>query len=254
MDEIDQKNKDAKKAKSPYDTKSKIKIIKSFQAAAVYSLLVIYQGSQRSTSDDLDVIDITSKYDNESDASDSVLREFNAFNTLESFRFVKLQQELSKVIKTKMGVSVKNKVRKGMKDMVSLLKIAKIFEKANVEGEKWEKNNLESLFEEKYAQNPDQTKGEQHLRDTIMAIARREQPPAQVVSNIKQAPPINEENSLVLYASMEKSSKEDTSNKKVTNDEPPVKKLKFLILSPTPLKSIMPEPLQKPDATKMTMD
>nr|GEU48677.1 retrovirus-related Pol polyprotein from transposon TNT 1-94 [Tanacetum cinerariifolium] len=102
MDEIGHKNKDTKKAESPYDTESKIKIIKSFQATAAFSSLLIHQGSQRSTSDDLD--------------------------------------------------------------------------------------------------------------------------------------------------------------KKVTNDEPPVKKLKYLILtsslipSPTPLKSIMPESFQKPDATKMTMD
>ncbi|GJS45131.1 hypothetical protein Tco_0595252 [Tanacetum coccineum] len=33
MDEIDQRNKDAGKAESPYDTKSEIKIIKSFQGS-----------------------------------------------------------------------------------------------------------------------------------------------------------------------------------------------------------------------------
>ncbi|GKG40630.1 hypothetical protein Tco_0467407, partial [Tanacetum coccineum] len=44
------------------------------------------------------------------------------------------------------------------------------------------------------------------------------------------------------------------------NDEPPVKKLKFIIPtssatpSQTPLNFIMPELLQKPDANKMTMD
>ncbi|GJX61906.1 hypothetical protein Tco_0294806 [Tanacetum coccineum] len=36
-------------------------------------------------------------------------KEFNAFNTLESHRFVMLQKELSKVIRTKMGKSVKQK-------------------------------------------------------------------------------------------------------------------------------------------------
>ncbi|GJX17160.1 hypothetical protein Tco_0217992 [Tanacetum coccineum] len=293
-----------------------IKIIKSFQAAVVSGSLLIHQGSQRSTSDDLDVIDITPKddekelpltldyglclmmtwplcqalrlpdndsqegisktfyaYDDKPTQSDPLghlhkelhilttkvnqlessitkqvtdaiqsfvpslvantlktnfpgllsealknslpqitlkdqlpniilklmNREFNAFNTLESCRFVKLQQELSKVIKTKMGVLVKNKVRKGMKvvsdklasfqsfiainsqhvrdlrlmykDMVSLLKAAEVFKKANAEGEKWEKNNPESPTEEKDAQNPDQAKREQHSGDTIMAIA-----------------------------------------------------------------------------------
>ncbi|GJV12695.1 hypothetical protein Tco_1354236 [Tanacetum coccineum] len=41
-------------------------------------------------------------------------REFNTFNTLESHRFVLLQKELRKIIKTKMGKSVKENVRKGM--------------------------------------------------------------------------------------------------------------------------------------------
>ncbi|GJW40432.1 hypothetical protein Tco_0066277 [Tanacetum coccineum] len=73
MDEIYQRNKDAEKAESPYDTKSKIIIIKSFQATTVFGSLLIHQGSQRSASDDHDVIDITPK-DDEGDASDSGLR------------------------------------------------------------------------------------------------------------------------------------------------------------------------------------
>ncbi|GKF45077.1 hypothetical protein Tco_0131629, partial [Tanacetum coccineum] len=110
------------------------------------------------------------------------------------------------------------------------------------------KNNPESPTKEKDAQNPDQTKREQHPGDTIMAIAQGEKPQAQVVSNIEQAPHVNEENTLVLHTLVKKSSEEDTSEKKETNDEPPVKKLKFLVRtssipSPTPLKSIMPEPL-----------
>ncbi|GJZ47025.1 hypothetical protein Tco_0600857 [Tanacetum coccineum] len=65
MDEIDQKNKDAEKAESPYDTESDIKMIKSFQADVVSGSLLVHQGSQRSTSDDLDVTDITPKDDEE---------------------------------------------------------------------------------------------------------------------------------------------------------------------------------------------
>ncbi|GJT21636.1 hypothetical protein Tco_0891573 [Tanacetum coccineum] len=71
-------------------------------------------------------------------------------------------------------------------------------------------------------------------------------------------PPVNEEN-VVLHASVEKSLEENTLEKNVSDDEPSVKKLKFLIptsssiLSPTPLKSILPEPFQKPDTTKMTI-
>ncbi|GKD56258.1 hypothetical protein Tco_1289645, partial [Tanacetum coccineum] len=73
MDEIDQKNKDAEKAKSSYDTESKIKIIKFIQATVVSSSLLIHQGSQRSTLNDLDVINITPKDDEEGDAFDSRL-------------------------------------------------------------------------------------------------------------------------------------------------------------------------------------
>nr|GEU91856.1 retrovirus-related Pol polyprotein from transposon TNT 1-94 [Tanacetum cinerariifolium] len=68
----------------------------------------------------------------------------------------------------------------------------------------------------------------------------------------KEAPPINDENALVLHTSEAKSSEEDISRKKEIDDEPPAKKLKFLIPttkipSPTPLKTIKPESLSKPD-------
>ncbi|GJU72069.1 hypothetical protein Tco_1263474 [Tanacetum coccineum] len=82
-----------------------------------------------------------------------------------------------------------------------------------------------------------------------------EQSSAQVIPNAEQAPPVNEEKALVLHTLEEKSLGE-----KDTDDEPPAKKLKFIILtssaipSPTPLKSIMHKLLQKHDANKMTMD
>ncbi|GJZ70275.1 hypothetical protein Tco_0633825 [Tanacetum coccineum] len=47
------------------------------------------------------------------------------------------------------------------KDMVSLLKAAEVFKKANAEGEKWEKNPESPAEEKKNAQHLDQTKGEQ---------------------------------------------------------------------------------------------
>ncbi|GJY57531.1 hypothetical protein Tco_0456646 [Tanacetum coccineum] len=186
-------------------------------------------------------------------------KEFNAFNKLESQRFVLLQKDLSKSIHNKMRKSIRLKVRKGMKevrdklsfcastvdtnsqhvqdihimfkDMVSLLEAAEVFKKANDEGEKWEKNNPESPGE---------------------------QPSTQVVPNTRQAPPVNEEKALVLHTSEEKSSEEDTSGKKETDDETPAKKLKFLIPSssipsPTPLKSIMPEPPEYTEVVKMTL-
>nr|GEY98054.1 hypothetical protein [Tanacetum cinerariifolium] len=84
------------------------------------------------------------------------------------------------------------------------------------------------------------------------------------ISNVEQAPlilkSVNEENSLVLHALVEKNLEVNTSEKKVTDDEPPVNKLKFLlltpssILSPTSLHSILPKPIQKPDATTMSIE
>ncbi|GKA66111.1 hypothetical protein Tco_0765919 [Tanacetum coccineum] len=141
--------------------------------------------------------------------------------------FVTLQQELSKVIKTKLGVSVRNKVRKGMQAV---------------------SNKLASV-QSTMATNS------QHVQDL-----RREQPPAHELLNVEQAPPVSEENALVLHALVEKSSEENTSEKNVSDDEPSVKKLKFLIstsssyLSPTPFKSILHEPIRKPDTTKMTIE
>ncbi|GKE91478.1 hypothetical protein Tco_1572573, partial [Tanacetum coccineum] len=86
-----------------------------------------------------------------------------------------------------------------------------------------------------------------------------EQPSAQVVPNVGQVPPVNEENAMVLHTLEEKSSEKDTSGKKETDDEPPAMKLKFLIPSslipsPTPLKSIMPDPSKFTETIKMTLD
>ncbi|GJU74374.1 putative ribonuclease H-like domain-containing protein [Tanacetum coccineum] len=63
-------------------------------------------------------------------------------------------------------------------------------------------------------------------------------PDGDLASIIGLAPPVNEENALVLHSSEEKSSEEDTSGKKETDDEPPAKKLKFLIPLLTPLKEL----------------
>ncbi|GJR03397.1 hypothetical protein Tco_0526381 [Tanacetum coccineum] len=119
---------------------------------------------------------------------DPIQQSFNAFNTLESRRFVILQQELSKVIKTKLGVSVKNKDLRSMyKDMVFLLEAAE---------------------------------GEIQSGVDIIANAQGEQPPAQELMNVEQAHLVNEESALVLHVLVEKSSEENTSEKIVSDDEP----------------------------------
>nr|GEV06717.1 hypothetical protein [Tanacetum cinerariifolium] len=111
------------------------------------------------------------------------------FKGKESQRIVLLHKELSKFLHNKMRKSIRLRVRTGMKevrhklsactstvatnsqhvqdlrimfhDMVSLLSAAEVFQKANVEGEKWEKNNPESPAEKKDAQHLEQTGREQ---------------------------------------------------------------------------------------------
>nr|GFC85341.1 hypothetical protein [Tanacetum cinerariifolium] len=75
-------------------------------------------------------------------------KQINAFNKLESCRFLTLQNELSKV-KTIWGCQPKRRLM--FKDMDLFLEAAEVFKKANVEGEKWVKNNPETPTEEKDA-------------------------------------------------------------------------------------------------------
>nr|GEW59597.1 hypothetical protein [Tanacetum cinerariifolium] len=137
-------------------------------------------------------------------------KEFNAFNKLKSQRFILLQKELIK--------SLHNKLRKSisLKDIVSLLEATEVFKKANAEGDKWEKNNPESHTEEKDAQYPNQSKGDQDSGATTVTIVQGDQPSAQVKLNF-----------LISSSS---------------------------IPSPTPLKSIMPEPPKVTEANKITLD
>ncbi|GJR67379.1 hypothetical protein Tco_0013444 [Tanacetum coccineum] len=79
-------------------------------------------------------------------------------------------------------------------------------------------------------------------------------------NSLKRLMLIGRKNALVLHDSVEKSLEVNSSEKKVTNDEPPVKKLKFLlptpslILSLTPLNSIIPEPIQNPEDATMIIE
>ncbi|GJY16478.1 hypothetical protein Tco_0386900 [Tanacetum coccineum] len=183
-------------------------------------------------------------------------KEFNAFNKLESHKFVLLQKELSKSLHNKMRKSIRQKVRKGMKEVRNKLSFCTSIMDSNSQHEK---NNPESPVEEKDAQHTDQTKREQDSGATTVAIVQGEQPSAQVVPIAGQAPSVNEEKALVIHTLEEKSLEEDTSGKKESDNEPPDKKLKFLIpssliQSPTPLKSIMPEPPKVTEAIKITLD
>ncbi|GJR09987.1 hypothetical protein Tco_0792639 [Tanacetum coccineum] len=204
-------------------------------------------------------------------------KEFNAFNKLESQRFVLLQKELSKSLHKNIKKSIRIKVRKGMKevrdklscctstvatnsqhvhdlrvmfkDMVSLLQAAEVFKKANAEGEKWEKKNP---AKEKDSQHPDQTKGEQILGANIVDIVQEEQPSAQVI--------LNEEKSLVVHNPEEKKSEgiisiEDDSDDDDLDKQPLSKRFKILTPIPNliPLNTFVPKHLLKPEEQQKSL-
>ncbi|GJT34310.1 hypothetical protein Tco_0924729 [Tanacetum coccineum] len=123
------------------------------------------------------------------------------------------------------------------KDMVLILEVAEVFKNANAEGEKWEKNNPKTPIEEKDAQNPDQTQGEQHSGDATMDNSQGEQPPTQKISNVEQAPSTpeygNKENALVIHASVEKSSEPNATIMTIAQYTEHFSKTTTSIFSPT---------------------
>ncbi|GJW59222.1 hypothetical protein Tco_0105953 [Tanacetum coccineum] len=134
---------------------------------------------------------------------------------LTGFLFEALKDTLPKLIQE----SVQNIVQQSLgehvslvltQDMNFLLEVVEVFKKANAEGEKWEKNNLETPTQEANAQIPDPAQGEKQTEDDHM------------------------------------SSEEHISVEKDSDNEPPIKKLKFLIPTSkiptlTPLNSVTTE-------------
>ncbi|GKA23787.1 hypothetical protein Tco_0709820 [Tanacetum coccineum] len=169
-------------------------------------------------------------------------KEFNAFNKLESQRFVILRKELSKSLHKNIKKSIRLKVRKGMKevqdkltyctdtvatnsqhvqdlrvmfhDMVSLLEAAEVFKKANAEGE-----NADNV--------------------------QREQPPAQGILNAEKA--------LVVHNLEERKegtvSMEDDSTNDDLDKQPLSKRFKIVtpIPNPIPLNTFAPKDILKPE-------
>ncbi|GJW60180.1 hypothetical protein Tco_0109515 [Tanacetum coccineum] len=95
-----------------------------------------------------------------------------------------------------------------------------------------------------------------------MANVQGEQSTAQETTTVVQAPPISEladkDKAMVLHGSKLKNLVVDTSEKKDSDDEPPVKKLKFLIPtssipSPTLMNSILPEPIPRIEISKIEL-
>ncbi|GKC63060.1 hypothetical protein Tco_1095658, partial [Tanacetum coccineum] len=176
-------------------------------------------------------------------------KEFNAFNKLESQRFVLLQKELSKSLHNKMSKSIRLEVRKGMKEVPeSSLFVHPLWTQIP---------NMLRFFGLCLRTWFPSSKQHASLK-RLMLRGRREKPSTQVIPNARQAPLVNEEKALVLHTLEEKSSEEDTLGKKEIDNEPPAKKPMFLILSssipsPTHLKSIMPEHPKYIEAVKMTL-
>ncbi|GJX07983.1 hypothetical protein Tco_0195915 [Tanacetum coccineum] len=142
-------------------------------------------------------------------------KELNAFNKLEANKFIHLQKELSKVMHTLIG--------KKIADMVSLLKSAEVLKQTNAEGEKCEKKNPEKLEEV----NPEQAEeanvqGEQQSENKAENANENQESAAEKV---------NTEGTMIIHALEEKTS----------DDEPPTKRLKVLIPTPTPLRTILLE-------------
>ncbi|GJT15514.1 hypothetical protein Tco_0874220 [Tanacetum coccineum] len=171
-------------------------------------------------------------------------KEFNAFNKLESQRFVLLQKELSKSLHKNMRKSIKLKVIKGMKEVRDKLSFCTSTVATNSQ-------HVQDL-REKDAQHPDQTKGEQILRANTADIVQGEQPSAQVVTN--------EEKSLVVHNIEEMKSEGTISMKDDLDDDeldkkPLSKIFKIMtpILNPIPLNTFIPGHLLKPEEQQKSL-
>ncbi|GJU11172.1 hypothetical protein Tco_1133568 [Tanacetum coccineum] len=143
-------------------------------------------------------------------------KEFNAFNKLESQQFVILQKELSKSLHKNMKKSIRLKVRKEMKEVRDKLTYctdtvstnSQHFQDLRVMFHDMEKNNP---GEERDAQHPDQTKGEQISGTNIADIVQGEKASAQVIPN--------EEKAMVIHNPEEKKPEGNVSMKDDSDDD-----------------------------------
>ncbi|GJV96403.1 retrovirus-related pol polyprotein from transposon TNT 1-94 [Tanacetum coccineum] len=230
IDEADLKTQGAQENdESPYDTKSEIKLIKSYQAATISGSLFIHQSSSYDQDD----------HDTQ-DSADHVLEECtktlhaSADKPAQSDPLGHLHEDLC---------LLSNKVQKGMKEVRDKLS----FCTSTMDINSQHIQDLQIMFKDMVSLLK-AAEGEQDSGATTVDIVQGDQPSAQVVPNAGQVPPVNEEKALVLHTS-----EEDTLGKKEKDDEPPAKKLKFLIPSSTPLKTLMPKPPQYTEAAKMTL-
>ncbi|GKC84570.1 hypothetical protein Tco_1140287 [Tanacetum coccineum] len=214
MDEYDQTNKAAQEVpESPYDTESEIKIIKRFQICqADADAQITFLGSepydmeidQTSKKDDSDETDFGLQSMPDDDlASLSGFQAEDSDDEAQSDPLGHLHEEL-RTLNTKVD-QLKSSISKKVTDDIQSF-VPSIIDDA-----------LKANLPEKLTLSDEQVK--QTLQDQLPSIGG--QPPTQELSNVEQASPVNEENALVLHASMENSSEVNTLEKKVTDDEPP---------------------------------
>ncbi|GJW07129.1 hypothetical protein Tco_1569552 [Tanacetum coccineum] len=131
-----------------------------------------------------------------------------------------------------MGKSVRMKIHKGMKEVCDKLKFC--ISTANTEGERWEKANLEHPEQPKEVNvhGEQEEKLEQSKKDDVQGEQKSDKKLEDAADDQENA--AKNGGALVIHASEEKAS----------DDEPLIKKLKVLIPTPTPLRTIFPEPTQ----------
>ncbi|GJY77097.1 hypothetical protein Tco_0482213 [Tanacetum coccineum] len=237
MDEIDQKNKAAQEQpKSPYDTESEIKIIKRFHPSQPDDDVQItflgveplnFEYDQTKLLETLETINnVTSK--------ESTAETFNASTDMPAQLdpIGHLYEEL-RTLNTKVD-QLESSISKKVTDDIQSF-VPSNYCRCSKSTFSWStprgfKNTLPRVFKDSIQQSIQELIEEKLLQFDAQA------------------------------GGVSQKQEENTSEKKVSNDEPPVKKLKFLIptsssiLSPTPLKSILTKPIQKPDATKKTIE
>ncbi|GJV80875.1 hypothetical protein Tco_1516745 [Tanacetum coccineum] len=199
---------------SPYDTESEIKFVKRFRQQNNHDEPLIPIQSEINKDSDLvsipddDIYSISDSQPLETEderETDKVLDDLTNLNAS-----AERTSELIALKETLPGLLAN-----------TLKEVAEVFKKANAEGEKWEQNNPESPKEAEGQPKENIVEGEQ-------------------LSDKTPEDPIVEQGTLVIYDSEVKASKKKTSVE--TDDEPPKKKLKFLIPTPIPLSSILPNP------------
>ncbi|GJS04500.1 hypothetical protein Tco_0321008 [Tanacetum coccineum] len=286
MDEIDQRNKAAKKHESSFDTKFEIKIIKRFQPSQPDDdVQITFLGFKTPDSVDDDFkegtgetfyasADMPAQSDPLGHLHEELRIPNNKIDQLESNMSKKVTDDIQSSVPSIVADSLKENLPSLLlKDLKNTLpQLIKDFIKQSVSKSIKEKLLvcLSTIKQEteKSHQNPKLGGRQSKTRFRIKGIKDLRSMYKDMVFLLEAAEVFKKANA--EGEKWEKNNpdqtqgsnffKRDSSEKNVSDDEPPVKKLKFLIptsssiLSPTPLKSILPEPTQKPEVTKMTLE